>query len=145
MGLYISAAINHESSKLFNLCGGEQTKMGLTVQINDGKAHDKKGENKSAVTLSTSSAGLDVNISTSPSATFKPTFSIKPSGVPEWKSRQAHYDTCVGKEVEIPLIIIHGCGQIEVDGSPFVTINGCSGQIKINPPQEKEKIIFIWR
>ena len=77
--------------------------MGLTVHINDGKAHDKKGENKSEVNLSTSSAGLAVNINMSPSATFKPTFSIKQTEVIEWR---------IGDQAKLVMIFVSPMKQL---------------------------------
>ena len=54
--------------------------MGLTVHMNDGKSQDKEGVDKSSsVIISTSSAGVDVNISRNQSERFKPTLSIKQS------------------------------------------------------------------
>ena len=99
--------------------------MGLTVHMNDGKSQDREGVDKSSsVIISTSSAGVDVNISTNQSERFKPTLSIKQSDdLQKWRSRQVHNDICNINEVDgNTLLTIHGCGQIKVDGNIFSSI-----------------------
>ena len=114
--------------------------MGLTVHMNDGKSQDREGVDKSSsVIISTSSAGVDVIISTNQSERFKPTLSIKQSDdLQKWRSRQVHNDICIINEVDgNTLLTTHGCGQIKVDGNILISLDGCSGQSKNNSEENK--------